>query len=883
MKNENLQNEIKGSKLTYTKSTLHELFAERAVLSPDAIALEFEDIQVTYGQLAKQINQMAHYLWSQGLRPGQIVAVSLDRTPELIASLFAVLQCGASYIPIDTLYPEARINLMIEDAGASFYIGSKSKETFSNKIITLSISAILKAIVDFPDEPLTVKTPSEYGAYIIYTSGSTGKPKGVHVAHWNVINLVYSMAKEPGICATDKIFALTTISFDAMVMEIYLPLLFGACVVIVDEDTRLDGQLLLQKAIKSNISIIWGTPSIWQILLDSGWEKPLNIKILIGGEPVPLALAHKLLSRCNELWNIYGPTETTVCSFLTQITVNDDPITIGKPIANTTVYLLDINRNPVNQGEVGEIVIAGDGVSLGYLNRPELTNERFVPNNFEKKSNGKMYLSGDLGKLLPNGQVQCLGRIDNQVKVRGYRIEIGEIENTLLSFEGIKSSVVLANSDILIAFVVVDFEITQEQDQIKLWKNELAAHLPPFLIPNIFHVIDKIPTTPNGKVDKAKLLEYKSISEQNQNLTVPRTEEEKLVAAIWKESLNIKEIDIFSDFFEIGGHSVKAVKVIIDTEKYTGKRFPLSVLFEHSTVEKFAKLLNNSKEVDSGCIVPLKPNGTKVPFFMIHGGGLNVLNYINMSKHFDEEQPFYGIQGVGEKGFENWYKSIDEMAAHYVEAIVKINPTGPYAIGGFCVGGFVAFEVARQLKAQEKEVSLMALLDSYADSSYYCKTYNQKKRARQYQRTYKRLVFLKEMLTSWESFKKRFNSKKEYILKKHFEQNNTMSEQEILAQERFAEASGKILNLLDAYHLKPQKIDVEIFRSKNRIDHQFAPPHLGWKKAALKGITVHTIPSDNFDIRVAPNDKILARMFQNILDERHLFNILNILSFSCFY
>lgn len=868
--NKNIKSNTYGSKIVYPKSTLHELFTERAQTNPNAIAIEYENKQVSYSELAEKINQIANYLWNQGLRPSQIVAVSLDRSPELIASLFAVLQCGASYIPIDTLYPEARINLMMEDAGASFYIGLKSKETFSNDIIALSISAILKAIVNSPKEPLTVKTPTESGAYIIYTSGSTGKPKGVHVTHCNVINLVYSMAKEPGICATDKIFALTTISFDAMVMEIYLPLLFGACVVIVDEDTRLDGQLLLQKAIENKITIIWGTPSIWQILLDSGWEKPLNIKILIGGEPVPLPLAHKLLSRCNELWNIYGPTETTVCSFLTPITVNDDPITIGKPIANTIVYLLDSNRNPVRQGEAGEIVIAGDGVSLGYLNRPELTNERFITNNFEKESNGKMYLSGDLGKLLPNGHVQCLGRIDNQVKVRGYRIEIGEIENTLMAIKGIKSSVVLANSDILIAFIVVDFEITEELDQIKWWRNELSSQLPPFMIPNVFHIIDKIPTTTNGKVDKNKLLEYKSQSNKNQNLTAPGTAEEKLVAAIWKESLNIEEIDIFSDFFEIGGHSVKAVKVIIDTEKQTGKRFPLSILFEHSTVEKFAKLLSDNKEIHSGCIVPIKPSGSKVPFFMIHGGGLNVLNYINMSKHFDEDQPFYGIQGVGDNGYDNWYKSIEEMAAHYVQAIVKVNPNGPYAIAGFCVGGFVAFEVVRQLKEQGKEVSLIALLDSYADSSYYCKTYNQKKRARQYQRTYKRLIFLKEMLTSWKSFKKRFNSKKEYILKRHFEQNNSLSEQEALAQERFAEASGKILDILDEYHLKPQNIDVEIFRSKNRVDHQFAPSDLGWKKAALKGVTIHTIPSDNFDIRVAPNDKILARMFQDILDKKHL-------------
>ena len=858
---------ISGPKMAYPKSTLHELFTKQAEMYPNSIALEFEDIQFTYGYLSTTINQMANYLWSQGLRPGQIVAISLDRTPELITSLFAVLQCGASYIPIDTNYPDARLNLMIEDSDAAFYIGLNSKGNFPNKVIALSIVDIFNAMVDFPVEPVNLKVPTESAAYIIYTSGSTGKPKGVQVAHRNIINLVYSMAKEPGISAADKIFSITTISFDAMVMEIFLPLLHGACVVLVDEETRRDGNLLLEKAARDKITMMWGTSSIWHILIDSGWKKPLNIKALIGGEAVPMPLAHELLSRCNELWNIYGPTETTVCSFLTQITINDNPITIGTPIANTTVYLLDANKKPVNEGQVGEIVIAGDGVSLGYLNRPDLNNERFLTDIFNNESGGKMYLSGDLGKLLPNGQVQCLGRIDHQVKVRGYRIELGEIEQALVSIDGIKSAVVLAENDILIAFIEADYEIADEQDQIRLWRNELTSQLPTFMVPHDFNILEKLPTTLSGKIDRKALLNYKS--NKIVEYTEARTEAEKIVETIWKESLNREKIDIFSNFFEVGGHSLTAVRVMNKIEQQTGKKLPLSALFEHSTIEQLAKLLSTDRQIFSDYLIPIKPDGNKPPLFMIHGAGLNILNFKNVISHFDEDQPVYGIQGIGPNGYDNWFESIEEMAARYIESIIKINPNGPYALAGFSFGGVVAFEMARQLKELGKKVSIVALLDSYLDSSYYCAPFWQKKLIRIHNRNRRRLDFLKEMLTSWKAFKMRTNAKKEYILKTYFGKKDIMTEQEALALEEFTVANSMVNKIVDRYHLKPQNFEVDLFRAKDNTEYRLDPMHLGWKKAALKGVTIHNISGNHLDIVAPPNDKILARMLQDILDERH--------------
>ncbi|SHH12269.1 amino acid adenylation domain-containing protein [Flavobacterium micromati] len=856
-------------KSNYPKSTLHELFAERVAISPDAIALEHNDQKLSYAELGKMINQIANYLWSQGLRPGQVVAVSLDRSPELIACLFAVLQCGASYVPIDTLYPDARVDLTIEDSNASFYIGLNLKTNFSTKVISLSIAEILKAIIHLSAEPINQRIAAESRAYIIYTSGSTGKPKGVQVAHCNVINLLYSMAAAPGINAKDKVFATTTISFDAMVMEIYLPLLFGACVVLVDENIRLNGKLLLEKASSDNITVIWGTPSIWQILIDTGWEKPLNIKALIGGELVPKPLAQKLLSLCSELWNIYGPTETTVCSSLTQINSTDDPLTIGKPVANTQIYLLDTKGIPVAQGEIGEIAIAGDGVSLGYLNRPELNEERFISNPFQNGSSGKMYLSGDLGKLLPNGHIQCLGRIDQQVKVRGYRIELGEIEHALIKLQSIKSAVVLAKDDILIAFIVVEKKDNDELKMVQSWRDELSSQLPYFMVPNVFHILANMPTTVNGKIDKKILLDFKSISENKKERTAPRTEEEKLVASIWEENLNLEDIDIFHNFFEMGGHSLKAVKVMFELEKRTGKKIPLSSLFEHSTVEKFAKLLLANNEIIHDFLVPIKPNGTKNPLFMVHGGGLNILNFATVIHNFDADQPVYGFQGIGPNGFDNWFESIEEMAARYIDSIIKINPKGPYALAGFSFGGIVAFEMARQLRQKGQVVSIIAALDTYLDSSYFYASYSQKKIIRYKDITRRRLTFLKEILTSWKALKLRSNAKREYILKKYFGFKDIMTEQEAVAFTKYIETSAMVNKIVDRYHLIPQDFEVELFRAKDDQNYNSDPDHLGWKKAALKGVNIHFIPGDHLNIVSPPNDKILARLLQDLLDKRH--------------
>jgi thioesterase domain-containing protein/acyl carrier protein len=532
-------------------------------------------------------------------------------------------------------------------------------------------------------------------------------------------------------------------------------------------------------------------------------------------------------------------------------------------------YIVDEQMNLLPPNRIGEIAIGGDGVGAGYLGRSELTAAKYIPNIFSNKKNAILYLSGDLGKLLPTNEVMCLGRTDHQIKIRGHRIEIGEVELALTAIEGIKSVVVLAKSDSLIAFLTVDCVYANGLDQIRLWRNELELHLPAFMIPNIFHILDKMPTTLNDKIDRKALLQYKPVIKYKGEYTAPRTNEEKVVATIWKESLNLEKIDVFSNFFELGGHSMKAVKVMMEVTKLTGRQIPISALFQHSTIEKFAKLLTIDYTISSDHLVLLQPNGTKIPLFMVHGAGLNILNFVDMLQYFDQDQPVYGFQGIGRNGYQNWFQSIESMATCYINSLIEINPKGPYAIAGFSFGGIVAFEMARQLKAQGKTVSIIALLDTYADSSYYYHPYLQKKLIQFYDRTCKWLDYVKEMLTSWKAIKFHLNSKKEYLIKKYFGFYDTMTDYEIKALEQFIEANYYVKKLVDRYHLIPQNLEVDLFRAKDNDNHKLDPNYLGWKKAAIKGVNIHNITGNHLDIIAPPNDKVLVKILQNILDERH--------------
>lgn len=852
----------------YPNVSLSELLNKQGKKSPNSIALEYKNTKITYQDLHINVNQFAHYLKAQGVESGDYIAVSFPRSPELVYAILAIIQCGAAYLPLDHEYPSKRVEYMMEDSGAKYLLTSKELSLRLPKCSnTILIDHAMESLDQYSATKLKTDVDPENVLYLLYTSGSTGKPKGAKITNRNVVNLLCSLEKEPGIKETDRVPFISTISFDIASFELFFPLFKGAVLVLPDHETSSDGRLFHEMLDKEKISLVVATPTTYQMLLDSGWSKKLPIKIWCCGEPLPSKLAKELINISEELWTLYGPTEVTIFSSCKHIKNEKTIISVGPPIANMQYYIVDEDLNLLPPNAIGEIAIGGDGVGKGYLGKPELTAAKYIPNIFSDKKNAIMYLSGDIGKLLTSNEVMCLGRIDHQVKVRGHRIEIGEIEHALLSIKGIKSAIVLAKTDILIAFIIVDYKIALELDDIRLWRNELAAQLPAFMVPHVFHILDKMPRTLNDKIDRTALLEYTPDSENKDKHIKPRTKEEELVAEIWKESLKKESIDIFSNFFEMGGHSIMAVNVMVKLEKKTGVRIPLSALFQHSTIEKFAKLLNSENEIESNYLVPLKPNGNKTPLFIVHGSGLNILNFAHVINHFDEDQPVYGFQGIGPNGYDNWFESIETMAAKYIESIIKINPNGPYAVAGFSFGGIVAFEIAKQLKDQGKTVNTIALLDSYVDSSYYHPSLSQKKRARYFDRTHRRIDFFIQMLTSFKSLKTRLDSKKVYLQKKYLGLKEDMTPEEAIALEHFIEADGMVSKIIDKYQLIPQDVEVDLFRAENDESYKLDPDHLGWKKAALKGVNIHNISGDHLSIVEPPNDKILARELQKLLDK----------------
>ena len=420
------------------------LLAQTAAAWPDKTALIFNDQKLSYHQLDETANQVAHAIQCSQAGPQPVVGVVLDRSPELIITLLAILKAGAAYVPIDPAYPHDRIAFMLADSSANLLITSKKYRSVGqatdqpagrliNQTTVLLMETVMAELDQYPKTAPQTTITSDALAYILYTSGSTGQPKGVLIEHRNLVNLLYSMITLPGITNKDALLAVTTISFDIAGLELYLPLLVGATLVLADAETAKDGRALIDVISEQTISIIQATPATYKLMLAAGWEQRFDLKILCCGEPLSKDLAQKLTARCRSLWNMYGPTETTIYSTGKQILASDDVITIGRPIHNTQVYILDEHLNPVPEGIVGEIYIAGDGVARGYHNRPELTREKFVPNPFAGLPGSLMYRTGDLGKFMADGEIHCLGRIDQQVKVRGYRIELGEIEHALVT------------------------------------------------------------------------------------------------------------------------------------------------------------------------------------------------------------------------------------------------------------------------------------------------------------------------------------------------------------------------------------------------------------------------------------------------------------------
>ncbi len=862
--------DLNDTKVSYPETTLHKLLYEQALATPKRSALIFNGKSISYQNLHEQANQLANVLFEKGIRPGDIIGLSVPRSPEMLIALLAIMKCGAAYLPMDPTYPRPRLEFMLQDAEAQFCLTTREFfNSFVEKTDTLVLEDALAQAHQYPKTPPVVNVDQEAMAYILYTSGSTGKPKGVPITHKNFVNLLCSIAENPGILETDKLLAITTISFDIAGVELFAPLLKGACIVLADTDTVRDGRLLLELLKKEDITILQATPTSWQMLLDAGWEGSPQLKAFCTGETLPQSLADHLLPKCGSLWNLYGPTETTIFATLKQILKEDEKIYIGRPVANTQLYILNKENRLAARGTSGEICIGGNGVALGYWKRPELTQEKFIKNPLTPNGHPTLYRTGDLGILLPSGDVQCLGRLDEQVKIRGHRIEPAEIEQALTELDDIKAAVVLSRTDHLIAHIVPTKTTEAANKQIDKWRQALASQLPAHLVPREFRVHERFPVSPSGKLDRKALCETTITNETSSPYTAPRTEMEKLIAQIWENYLEVDKVDIFSDFFELGGHSLTAVQVMTKLEKEIGQRLPLTALFEYATIYKLAGLLDQDTEIAiEGALIPIKAQGTKEPLYLIRSVGLHVRKFEDLAKSLDDDQPVFGLQGIGVKSINESTITVENIAEQYIAIITKQNPNGPYALVGHSYGGIVAFEMARQLIKEGKKVSMLGLLDTYVEPRFCFSSSSAKKWASLGYLVRERISVLKEIVQSRERFQFRFKRKMNKIMKSG---ENWTKEQQY-QQEAYRAVGEMTERIMKLYHLIPQDIEVDLFRANKKTFFMHDPIYLGWKNAALKGVNIHNIPGDHLDLIRHPYSLETARALQHVLDIRNAEN-----------
>ena len=711
--------------------TLPELIARQALRTPLACAIVCGSRSMSYAELDRAANRLARTLLDRGLAPATRIAVLLERSTELVVTLLGILKAGSAYIPLDPAYPTERLSHVLDDARPAAIVSTSTviRRFARGDIATLLLDEERPAIDAVGSGAIERVPDPDAVAYVIYTSGSTGVPKGVQIPHRSVVNLLCAMRTRPGMAPSDTLVSVTTISFDIAVLELFLPLIVGAKVVLAEERDLTDGMALQHLLRAHSATVLQATPVTWQLLLDAGWRSHPGIKMLCGGEALSRKLAESLLAGGGELWNMYGPTETTVWSSVLRVRSGEGPVPLGPPIANTQFYVLDEHLSMVDAGATGELFIGGDGVALGYLGLPESTEQRFLPDPFRTAPNARVYRTGDLVRApqhdAPEPCFEYLGRADFQVKLRGFRIELGEIEATLLRHPDITQAVAVVGQSPLSDPAIWAYVVRRSAAASPL-ADELLAELrlilerflPTYMHPAAIVGLAQLPRTPNGKTDRRALPPPSRAAAADQ---VPDIEEhasrkmvEARLAAIWRSVLGVPHVDTAENFFSLGGHSLLAARLLVRIESAFGVRLALAALFDAPTIAQQARLVMQleTRQYDFRQMVRLHAAGSKPPLIAIHNTGVF---YYNLSRLLGPEQPLTALQVFDPVAVRAMLpRSLEEIAAEYVALIRRAQPTGPYQLIGWCVGGVLAFEVARQLGEQQQSVAFVGLIDAWA-------------------------------------------------------------------------------------------------------------------------------------------------------------------------
>lgn len=855
---------------------LHQLIEKQAVRTPDQVALVFGSQTLTCGELNNRANLLAHHLSLLGVGPGVLVGLYVERSLEMVVGILGILKAGGAYVPLDPSFPQSRLSYMVEDSRMSVLVTHRGLE----QKLQILPSAIVRLDSDWSEvaqlngDPALASFPGPHDrAYVLYTSGSTGQPKGVEISHSAIVNFLLSMQFQPGIRATDTLLAVTTLSFDIAGLEIYLPLITGGRVVIASREEVQDPASLMNLMQESGCTVMQATPATWRALIQAGWGGSPRLKVLCGGEALARDLAEEMLPRCAELWNMYGPTETTVWSAVHRVTSVAGSVPIGKPIANTQLYVLDAQRALVPPGAIGELYIGGEGLARGYLNREKLTHEQFVPSPFA--SDTPLYRTGDLTRWLPGGIMQCLGRVDDQVKIRGFRIELGEIEAVLGSHPAVRQCIAVARQDPsgdkqLVAY----FESSSGQPPtVSDLRAYLEKDLPAYMIPSAFVSMDKLPLTPNGKIDRKSLPAPAQSAIGQKDSAAPQDPLEQMLAQIWSKALRVDHVGRHDNFFELGGHSLLAVRVVVEIEKLTNVRLPLAMLLQAPTIAELADFLRRQNWTPSwSCLVPIQPGGSKPPLFLMHAHGGNVLEYYPLAHLLGPDQPVYAFQAQGLNGRIEKEPRLEDMAANYIAELRSLQPEGPYFLGGFCFGGLLALEVAEQLTAAGQEVALLVLIQTmHPEVMRFTPGTTIFQRA--WYRANKRISLELENLS---------HGRKGYIVERLRYSWDVICAQTAISVDRLTGREHRnpsqlptlyILKLLEKVHWKaiakwvprPYQGKVVLFRASKQLSGLMADEYLGWKTLLNGNLEILEIPGHQQNLLRQPNVSYLANALTTFL------------------
>jgi amino acid adenylation domain-containing protein len=849
----------------------HELFEALAQSQPEETAVVYGDIKLTYLELNQHANQLAHHLQKLAVGPEALVGICVERSLEAIIGLLGVLKAGGAYLPLDPSYPPDRLAFMIADSQPRVlltvsHLQSAILETLpivnrQTKIINLDTDWSTIA-TESAENPSTTTTASNL-AYVIYTSGSTGKPKGVLLQHRGLFNFVNALIYEYGAARRgSRVLQFAPFSFDASVAEIFIALLSGAALYLPAQATIQSPDDLHRYLQENEISLATMPPSMLKLL--SSEDLPALGTVISAGEACTPDIVDRWAPG-RQFFNGYGPTEVTVGPALyrakPEMADTLTAVPIGRPIANTQMFLLDANQRSVPVGVPGEIHIGGLGLARGYLNRPSLTAEKFVPNRFQANRAARLYKTGDLARYLPDGNMEFLGRIDHQVKVRGYRIELGEIEAALREHTGVETAILMVREDSpgdqrLVAYVVPVGEAMLETSALR---RTLQEKLPAYMIPSAFVVMDSLPLTPNRKIDRKALPAPEGVRATGTGFIAPRNPLEAQITQIWEDVLDVRPIGIQDNFFALGGHSLLAVRVMAQIQEKIASAAALVDLFQGPTIEHLAVTLQRYVQTEAPKpLVALQSQGEKRPLFFVHPSGGSIHWYVELARQMGTERPFYAFQAEGINGNGRLLTTIEEMAAQYINAMRDVQPAGPYQIGSWSMGVVIAYEMAQQLTAAGEIVSLLAILDQgptlpaaepESDAAYLVE------------------VFGKELSLSLDDLQQlNADAQIAHVFEKARAVNWITPDVTLTQFRQFVRVLRTHTEAWRSYEIRPYPGPITLFRAEIQDDKSATDTDMGWDKLALGGVTIYDVPGDHLSMIHDPHVQKLAEQLKNCLE-----------------